>query len=137
MPELLMAFPVDEALALKFARFVVVGLSGVLIDFGLTYLLKEKGNVQKYVANSTGFLVATVNNYFLNRYWTFHSTDPAAFTQFGKFLGIALIGLVFNNFVLYLLHDKLKINFYLSKIFAIGLVSLWSFFANYIYTFAR
>ena len=131
------ALAVDENLVFKFIKFALVGFSGVFVDFGVTYLLKERLGVYKYLANSAGFLVATVSNYLLNRFWTFHSVDPAAITQFGKFLSIALVGLIFNNLIIYLLNDRLKLNFYLSKIFAIGAVSLWSFFANYIYTFAR
>jgi putative flippase GtrA len=121
----------------KFIRFGLVGFSGIFVDFGTTYLLKEKLKVHKYVANSCGFLLATVSNYLLNRYWTFQSTDSKAFEQFGKFFAIAIIGLIFNNLIIYILNEKLKINFYLSKVFAIAAVSLWNFFANYIYTFAR
>ena len=121
----------------KFIRFGLVGFSGIFVDFGTTYLLKEKLKVHKYAANSCGFLLATVSNYLLNRYWTFQSTDSKAFEQFGKFFAIAIIGLIFNNLIIYILNEKLKINFYLSKVFAIAAVSLWNFFANYIYTFAR
>ena len=127
----------SQDLIYKFIRFGLVGFSGIFVDFGTTYLLKEKLKVHKYIANSCGFLLATVSNYLLNRYWTFQSTDPKAFEQFGKFFAIAIIGLVFNNLIIYILNDKLKINFYLSKVFAIAAVSLWNFFANYIYTFAR
>jgi hypothetical protein len=35
-----------------------------------------------------------------------------------------------------LIHGKLKYNFYLSKLFAIGMVTIWNFFANYYITFA-
>ena len=127
----------SQDLIYKFIRFGLVGFSGIFVDFGTTYLLKEKLKVHKYIANSCGFLLATVSNYFLNRYWTFQSTDSKAFEQFGKFFAIAIIGLIFNNFIIYILNDKLKINFYLSKVFAIAAVSVWNFFANYIYTFAR
>ncbi|MDA9555022.1 GtrA family protein [Pelobium sp.] len=130
------AFTLSKDLAFKFIRFGLVGFSGIFVDFGTTYLLKEKLKVHKYIANSTGFLLATISNYLLNRYWTFQSHDPKAFEQFGKFFGIALVGLIFNNLIIYLLNDKLKMNFYLSKVFAIVVVSLWNFFANYIYTFA-
>ena len=127
----------SQDLIYKFIRFGLVGFSGIFVDFGTTYLLKEKLKVHKYIANSCGFLLATVSNYLLNRYWTFQSTDPKAFEQFGKFFAISIIGLIFNNLIIYILNDKLKINFYLSKVFAIAAVSLWNFFANYIYTFAR
>ncbi|WP_051189523.1 GtrA family protein [Daejeonella oryzae] len=121
---------------LKFVKFGIVGFSGIFVDFGITFLCKEKLKIQKYVANSLGFTAATISNYILNRFWTFQSHDKAQLLQFGKFFGIALIGLVLNNLLIYLFNDKLKFNFYLSKVFAIAIVSVWNFFANYLYTFA-
>jgi putative flippase GtrA len=120
----------------KFVKFGVVGFSGIFVDFGITYVLKEKLNIHKYVANSLGFVTATISNYLLNRYWTFYTGQGAQFVQFGKFFGIAILGLALNNLLIYLFNDKLKINFYVSKAFAIAIVSVWNFFANYLYTFA-
>lgn len=120
----------------KFLKFGVVGFSGIFVDFGITYFLKEKLRVHKYVANSLGFIMATISNYLLNRYWTFNTGQSAQFLQFGKFFGIAMIGLILNNLLIYLLNDKLKFNFYVSKAFAIAIVSVWNFFGNYLYTFA-
>ncbi|MEO8794365.1 MAG: GtrA family protein [Daejeonella sp.] len=121
---------------LKFVKFGVVGFSGIFVDFGITYLCKEKFKIHKYIANSLGFTAATISNYLLNRYWTFHSNDQNRITQFGKFFAIAMVGLILNNLLIYLFNDKLKFNFYLSKVFAIAIVSIWNFFANYLYTFA-
>lgn len=120
----------------KFLKFGVVGFSGIIVDFGITYVLKEKLRIHKYVANSAGFVMATISNYLLNRYWTFNTGDSAQFSQFGKFFGIAIVGLALNNLLIYLLNDRLKINFYVSKAVAIAIVSLWNFFGNYLYTFA-
>lgn len=120
----------------KFLKFGVVGFSGIFVDFGVTYILKEKLGIHKYIANSVGFVMATISNYLLNRYWTFNTGQSAQFTQFGKFFGIAMVGLILNNVLIYIFNDKLKINFYVSKAFAIAIVSVWNFFGNYLYTFA-
>ena len=120
----------------KFLKFGVVGFSGIFVDFGVTYLCKERLQIHKYVSNSLGFIVATISNYLFNRYWTFNTGQDAQFVQFGKFFGIAIIGLVLNNLLIYLFNDKLKVNFYLSKAFAIVIVSFWNFLGNYLYTFA-
>ena len=116
--------------------FSIVGASGVVVDFSITWLLKEKVRIHKYLANSLGFVVATVTNYFLNRFWTFYTENvEARFNEFSKFFLIALIGLILNNAILFLFHEKLKWNFYFSKLVAIGIVSIWNFSFNYLYTF--
>ena len=120
---------------LQFIKFCVVGGTGVVVDFGITFLFKEKLKLNKYIANSLGFMAAASTNYLLNRWWTFRSHDPEVAQQYVQFVGISAIGLIRNNIIIYLLNDKARLNFYLSKLIAIGLVTLWNFFMNYYFTF--
>jgi putative flippase GtrA len=126
---------IDKVLLLKFIKFCLVGFSGVIIDFTTTWLLKEKAKVNKYIANSTGFTLAASSNYVWNRIWTFHSENKDIFTEYYLFILIAIAGLAINNFVIFLLNDRLKMNFYLSKLIAVGVVTCWNFVMNYIFTF--
>lgn len=126
-----------ELFAWKFIKFALVGISGLFIDFGFTFLLKEKFFFNKYFASSIGFSFAVISNYFFNKYWTFHDLNPEIFSQAGKFVLIAIIGLIINNQVIYLFNHKKQWNFYISKVFAIGIVVLWNFWANYFYTFSQ
>ncbi len=125
-----------ELLIWKFIKFCLVGTLGLGIDFGCTFLMKEKLSLNRYLANSMGFSLAVVSNYFLNKYWTFKDTSPEIFLQAQQFTLIAIIGLLINNQILYLLHHRRRYNFYISKLGAIFVVVLWNFFANYFYTFS-
>jgi putative flippase GtrA len=120
----------------KFIKFGIVGFSGVFIDFGTTYICKEWLKLQKYLANSIGFTVAASSNYIFNRIWTFKSQDPDIATEYTEFIVISLVGLGIANLIVWLIHGRFKQNFYLSKLFAIGVVMIWNFFANYYITFA-
>lgn len=122
-------------LGLKFLKFCTVGFSGLAIDFGITYLTKEKLKLNKYVANSLGFSFASTSNYFLNKFWTFNDTNPDAITQFSKYIFIALIGLVLNNLIIYFLVNKKQMVFYRAKLIAVVIVVFWNFIANYNFTF--
>jgi putative flippase GtrA len=112
-----------------------VGASGMIVDFGTTWILKEKAGINKYIANSTGFILAASSNYLLNRFWTFESQNQHIGEEYFSFMVISVIGLGINNLVLYLLTEKMRLNFYLSKLFAIGVVTIWNFFMNYMITF--
>ena len=125
----------DNVFIWKFVKFCVVGFSGMVIDFGTTWLLKEKIKVNKYIANSTGFILAASSNYLFNRFWTFHSENPRIATEYMSFILISAVGLAINNLIIFLLNEKMKLNFYLSKLFAIGVVTIWNFFMNYMITF--
>ena len=126
---------IDKFFILKFLKFGVVGFSGVFVDFGVTYLFKEIIKINKYVSNAIGFICAATSNYILNRIWTFQSENADVATEYGKFMLVSVIGLGINSLTLYILTDKLKWSFYLSKIFAIGMATLWNFFANLLITF--
>jgi putative flippase GtrA len=124
-----------DELLYKFLKFGVVGATGVVVDFGITWVCREKLRLNQYLANSLGFVCAVVNNYLLNRIWTFHSNDPEIAVQFGKFALAALIGLAMNNGIIYVLNERFKVPFYMSKLIATGVVTLWNFWANYTFTF--
>lgn len=126
---------IDRIIIIKFLKFCVVGFSGMLIDFGTTWLLKEKARVNKYIANSTGFILAATSNYIWNRIWTFNSKSNEIAIEYFSFILISVAGLGINNLVIYLFNDKLKFNFYLSKLIAIGVVTLWNFAMNFLITF--
>ncbi|MDO9340267.1 MAG: GtrA family protein [Bacteroidales bacterium] len=119
----------------KFLKFGIVGFSGMVIDFSITFLLKEKLKIHRYISSSAGFTIAASSNYLFNRLWTFESSNPRVLVEYSTFIIISLIGLAINNLFLYLFEKKLK--FYMAKLFAIGVTTIWNFFANYYLTFTH
>ena len=126
----------NKKFSIKFLKFGLVGFSGVFIDYGTTYFLKEIIIIDKYIANSIGFTIAATNNYYLNRLWTFKSTNPKMVKEYIVFLIISIFGLILNNLIIWLLNDYLfNFNFYLAKLFAIGIVFIWNFTMNNFFNF--
>lgn len=121
----------------KILKFGIVGVLGMIVDFGITYLAKEILRAPKYVANGLGFITAATFNYFLNRYWTFDSTNPNIAGEYGLFIIVSGIGLGINTAILYFLHHDRKMNFYVAKLLATAVTLIWNFAANYLYTFAK
>lgn len=120
---------------LKLARFGIVGTIGVGIDFGITWICKEKLSFNKFIANTCGFTLAVINNYILNRLWTFQSTNRLWQAEFARFALFALIGLLLNNVLLWVFNERLHTRFYLAKAAAIACVFVWNFFSNFLFNF--
>jgi putative flippase GtrA len=120
---------------LKMIKFGLVGLLGMMIDFGTTWLCKEKLKWNKYIANGCGFTLAVISNYSINRRWTFSSNDPLWVKEFMIFLTVSLIGLLINTCFLYFFHQKKDKNFYIAKFLAILVVFIWNFLANFFFNF--
>lgn len=119
---------------ITFLKFCLVGLLGLIIDFAITWVLKEKLNANKLLANGIGFSFAATSNYFLNRFYTFHSLNEMG-VEYSWFIITALAGLSLNTLIVYVLSTRLGLNFYLSKVFAIGAVVVWNFGINSLFVF--
>jgi putative flippase GtrA len=120
---------------LKFLKFIIVGFTGMVVDFSITILLKEKLKIHRYIANSAGFVLAASSNYLFNRLWTFESNNPKILVEYSTFFIISVIGLIINNLVIFLLEKKLK--FYFAKFVAIMVTSVWNFLGNYYLNFTH
>ena len=118
----------------KFLKYGIVGFSGMVIDFSITFLLKEKLKIHRYVASSAGFTLAATSNWFLNRLWTFESSNPKIFAEYSTFILISVTGLGINNLFLWLFEKRMK--FYPAKLCAIAVTTVWNFMANYYLTFS-
>lgn len=130
------SWPIDEDFIITFLKFAAVGFSGMIVNFGITYLLKEKLKLNKYFSNVVGFVVAATTNYFLHHYWTFNSQNTQMGKEYVQFFVVSTIGAAIDTATVYVLHNKLKLNFYVSKIFATGVAMVWNFLANLLFTFA-
>jgi putative flippase GtrA len=127
---------ISEAIVYKLIKFMLVGIGGTAIDFGITYLLKEKAKLNKYISNSIGYLSAATSNYIFTRLWAFDNTNPDILTQYLIFVTISLIGLGLMNLFIWIFHEKFKMNFYVAKVIALLMVLVWTFSAHYTITFS-
>ena len=140
-----------KPLILKFVKFGIVGASGMVVDFGVLYLMRNVAGLPDLWANTISFTAAATSNYFLNRIWTFRSHEKQVGVEYAKFLLVSVIGLGINNGVLLLssllwpelyngsislLGKNIEI-FYLFKLLAIAITTLWNFFGNMLFTFRK
>ena len=80
----------------QFIRFFCVGLLNTGIDFGvlnlLIYLTGKTSGIYFPIFKSTSFIIAVTNSYFMNKYWTFKSSEVKKANEFLKFFGVNIIG---------------------------------------------
>ncbi len=117
-----------------FIKFSCTGLIGVLLNFSLTFLLKEKLLINRYVSNSVSLFCALALNYFLNRVWTFQSSNDL-FKEVLIFMSVIFIGLIMNHLLVYFFHQRKKVNFYFSKVLAVIIIFTWNLIMHSNYTF--
>lgn len=126
------------AIEIKILLFALVGSLGLLTDFCLTWLLRDKLSINQYLANAIGFSVAAIQNFVLNRTWTFGDRSQAeGYRQLLLFLLISLIGLIINTKILKWFIGQNEKYFYLYKLIAVVIVFIWNFVMNNLLTFSK
>jgi dolichol-phosphate mannosyltransferase len=122
----------------RFVRFGVVGLSGVMVDMAILYLLHSSLGLPLTRSKLVAAEVAIVNNFIWNDAWTFADVSvrqrgwSARLKRFLKFNVICLAGLVLNVMVLNLIYNVIFGQRwpYLANLIAIALVTVWNFWLN-------
>jgi len=120
----------------KIVKFCVVGVIGAVIDFGLLAILVEFGHWPVLIANTCSFIVALVNNFFLNKFWTWRDKSDKHVGQFVKYSLTSGVGLGINTVLMWV---SLKIGLYylLAKFFISIIVAFWNYLVNNFWTFSR
>lgn len=126
----------------RFIKFGVVGLSGTIIDFTITWLCRDIIGLYELLANAIGFVVAATSNYIFNRKWTWRSHEKQIGVEYLKFFTVSVIGLGINTLILTLLRHILhfhndNLDFWVAKVGATAVVMMWNFLANNFFTFRK
>jgi len=119
---------------IKFIKYALIGLIGLILDMGLFYILHKLLGVNYVISNVISSSIAILHNFILNSYFTFKVTNKKA-QRFFSFYGIALIGLVFSTLLLALFIDILGIDSMVSKLISIFTVAIFQYFLNKKLTF--
>ncbi len=82
----------------RFVKFLVVGSTGFVVDFGVFNLLIRALGFAPVVAQAISFTLAAINNFLWNRYWTYpDSRSKPILRQFGQFFLLSVIGLLIRT----------------------------------------
>ena len=84
----------------QFAKFGAIGALNTLLDLGiLNVLIFSSGIAFGYwysIFKGSSFVVATINSYFWNKYWTFGVGGGVSIKEFSQFLVVSIIGFGIN-----------------------------------------
>jgi len=111
-------------------KFAAVGVLNTAIDFALFAALLFGAGWGLIAANSTSYLVAALNSYLVNKYWTFEdSSRGREMARRGVlFLAFGLVGLGLANFTIWILAKAMPA--LLAKIGAVAVAFVWNYSTN-------
>ena len=135
----------------RFVKFAFVGALGSVTDFTILNLLIVFAGFPSVIANGAGFCAAVLQNFLLNRWWTYpESRVRNSRRQIAKFALVSVVGLGINLIVFKYFDELLRpywvdwlssadlgftVSYNSAKLFAIGVVLFWNFAANRLWTY--
>jgi putative flippase GtrA len=135
----------------RFIRFGIVGAIGSVVDFGFLNLFTLVFKLPYILSSVLSFSLAVVNNFILNRIWTFPgSRRESLIKQMIQFGLVSVVGLIIRTPMLVWLEKVLIplaqkwvpnlltptiVGHNIGLAIAIGVVMLWNYFANRFWTF--
>ncbi|MBI5729233.1 MAG: GtrA family protein [Candidatus Magasanikbacteria bacterium] len=110
----------------EFAKYFIIGVSGVALDIGSLYVLKEYVHWSAVAAVIVNQAVLINYGFFLNKYWAFKSTG-ITHRQIIRYYLLALANYLFSIFWMWFFHDRFGFNYLLTRVANIALAVTWNF----------
>ena len=129
----------------KFIKFGLVGGSGVVVDTAMLFLLSDPRmlGLNLSIAKALAAETAIINNFVWNDLWTFRDVSfgqkglNAVFGRFSRFNLICLVGIFIAISLLIGQVRLLHFNIYFANLNAIVIASLWNFWVNVTFAWAK
>lgn len=118
----------NAALLNQFIRYVGVGGTAFIVDFGCLFALTEYAGLHYLVAATIAFCVGLTTSYVLCLVWVFDFRRMEnRLHEFLVFGAIGIAGLLLNNLLLWLLTDLVGFHYLLSKVFSAAFILFFNF----------
>jgi putative flippase GtrA len=105
----------------KTLKYSIISLSGEIIDFSFLILFTEFFNIFYLFSAIGSYILALLNNFFLNLKFTFKYKPKNVYDLLGSFINyllVSIFGLLLNILILSLFVEIFKINYIVAKLCA-------------------
>jgi dolichol-phosphate mannosyltransferase len=119
-------------------KFIGVGLTGVLVNEGVLWLLTEFGSLKYYISSIVAIEASIISNFILNDYFTFsdrRSGKSGSFwTRMLKFNLICATGALIQYGLLLLFTSVFGVHYLISNLIGIVVAFIWNYVINLVWT---
>jgi len=122
---------------LQLVRFGLVGGVGFVVNLVVYAVCVHGAGVDYHVANVVAWLVAVLNNFVLNRHWTFDAADGRAHAQAMRFLLVSLAAEILSLLLLTLFVESAGLAKVPAQALAVGCSMPVNFLGNKLWSFKR
>jgi putative flippase GtrA len=120
---------------LQLVQFGLVGGAGFVVNVAVYALFVHGVGVEYRLASVAAWLVAVVNNFVLNRHWTFDAREGRAHFQAVRFLAVSIVAEVFSLLLLTLFVESAGLAKVPAQALAVAASMPFNFLGNKLWTF--
>ena len=123
----------------RIIKFALVGLSGILVNMGLLYLLSEQFHIYYLVASILTIELSIISNFSLNDLWTWSDRKKKKLYHrfFQYHISVGLTAIFVNWLLLLILTEVFGIYYLVSNLIGIGCGTLFNYILNDVWTFKK
>jgi putative flippase GtrA len=118
----------------RILRYTVVGFIALGVDFGTLLITKEYFHYHYLIAAALGFIGGFFTNYFLSMKFVFQDLTRRKFAGL-LFFFIGLLGLLLNEFIIWIFTGIVLLHYLISKGIAVIIVFFWNYLARRYFCF--
>ena len=122
----------------RYAKFGIVGLSGLLVNIGIAYILKNIFSVKSLIASSLAIEVSILNNFFWNSIWTWRDREQEdIWVRLLKYHVAVSLGAIINMGADFLLLKSTTMQYIQAHCVGVFAGSIFNFLLNDKWTFNK
>ncbi len=124
----------------RLIKFGVVGASGVVVNMGCLYVLKEFAGIPYFVASVIAIELSILSNFTINLLWTWRdrSEEGTLWTKLVRYhVGAGATAFLGNYLILVALTELVGLHYMISNLIGIAVGTLANYVINDLWTFKK
>ncbi len=111
----------------EFAKYFIIGFSGLFLDLGTLYILTDLFGILAYISVILNQAIVLTYNFTLNKYWAFRNKE-VPHKQMVRYGILATWNYIFSVVAMYIFNSQLGYEHKLVRIGSIAVMVSWNFF---------
>lgn len=119
----------------RFIKYCIIGMTGIIVNTIVLFIFTDKLGIFYLLSSGMAYEISIITNFILNDIWTFndnviHNRSHNFLTRAIYFNWAMIIGALFGIMLLYIFTEFLSIDYILSNIISIFIVTIWRYHAS-------
>ena len=111
----------------SFFRYLLIGGTTFVLDFGIFNFLSVMLDVKPIVANLTSTFLSLFYNFSMSNFWTFKLGKVQQMKKLSRYAVLAVINYIFGNLAMYFFIEDTTLNHNLAKAIITMMIVSWNF----------